>query len=596
MVAFAMQGRSAVGILLLIAVLLGTSPYYVQPVEAEFFAKNISNNPRFSSDPQIAVSGNNLYVIWEDFTPGNWEIFFKRSRDNGVKFSSTINLSDNDEESARPQIAVSDNNVYVVWVDFTRGNYDIMFRASNDNGASFSNTSNLSNNVGERRDPKRSDSPRISASGSNVHVVWVYDDSIFLRTSTDNGTSFGDAISLSRNTTTDGSFARPQIITSNNNLYVVWVDNKEILFRTSNDNGASFGNALNLSAESKNATAPKRSDLPRLAVSDDNVYIVWVDYTPGNYDIMFRASRDNGARFNEVVELSTIAALSDLPYIAASGSHVYVVWDDYNLAEGLDVFLRTSTDNGATFGSLISLIRNTGYALSTPIAVSGNNVYVISSIGNVDIFLRTSTDNAITFSDAINLSNNTGGSSDPNIAVLGENVYVVWEDYETGNAEVFFMALDSNSVRSTGAMMLSTDDESMKVEVTIDRRTLEPEQPILFTMKFLDPTTGEALQHVNYSFTITDENDNVVVKKENLHAHDGTDNQSVTFSNAGSFGLAIDVSGLGIEIPYDTSRGGITSTTLTVVPEFPLGILVVMTAIVAIGVAITRLRNPLLRQ
>jgi hypothetical protein len=594
-----MRGGSAVGILMLISIMLGTSLDYTQTVDAEFFAKNISNTPTFSSDPQIAVSGNNLYVIWEDFTPGNWEIFFKRTRDNGVKFSSTINLSDNDNESARPQIAVSDNNVYVVWVDFTSENYDIMFRASNDSGASFGNTLNLSKNVGDLRDPKRSDPPRISASGNNVHVVWVYDDAVFLKTSTDNGASFGDAINLSRNTATDGSFARPQIVVSDNNLYVVWIDNKEILFRASNDNGASFGNTVNLSAESKNATAPKRSDLPRIAISDDNVYIVWVDYTPGNYDIMFRASSDNGASFNEVIELSTIAALSDLPHIAASGNHVYVIWDDYNLAEGLDVFLRASTDNGATFGSLTSLIRNTGYTTSTPVAVSGNNVYVISSIGNVDIFLRTSTDNGITFDDAINLSNNVGGSSDPNIAVSGENVYVVWEDYETGNAEVFFVALDSNNVssnaRNVGPMMLSTDNESMKVEVTVDRRTLEPELPTLFTMQFLDPATGEALQHVNYSFTITDENNNVIVKRENLHAHNGMDNQSVTFSSVGSLELAIDVSGVGIEMPYDTSHSGTTSTTLTVVPEFPLGILAMMTAVVAIAVVITRFKNPLLR-
>ncbi|MGH9910800.1 MAG: hypothetical protein ACRD32_09180, partial [Nitrososphaerales archaeon] len=29
-----------------------------------------------SSDPQLAVSGNNVYVVWEDYTPGNPDIFF----------------------------------------------------------------------------------------------------------------------------------------------------------------------------------------------------------------------------------------------------------------------------------------------------------------------------------------------------------------------------------------------------------------------------------------------------------------------------------------------------------------------------------------
>ena len=31
--------------------------------------------------PQIAVSGNNVYVVWTDKTPGNFDILFKRSTD-----------------------------------------------------------------------------------------------------------------------------------------------------------------------------------------------------------------------------------------------------------------------------------------------------------------------------------------------------------------------------------------------------------------------------------------------------------------------------------------------------------------------------------
>ena len=36
--------------------------------------KNLSNNAFFSSRPAMAISGNNVYVVWDDDTPGNNEI------------------------------------------------------------------------------------------------------------------------------------------------------------------------------------------------------------------------------------------------------------------------------------------------------------------------------------------------------------------------------------------------------------------------------------------------------------------------------------------------------------------------------------------
>src|SRR5438270_12301037 len=85
------------------------------------------------------------------------------------------------------------------------------------------------------------------------------------------------------------------------------------------------------------------------------------------------------------------------------------------------------------------------------IAVSGSNVYVVwgmssgnnynnkSGTGNSNIFFRSSTDNGTTFGNAINLSHdNNGTSSSPKIAVSGSNVYVVWSDSITGNGYIYY--------------------------------------------------------------------------------------------------------------------------------------------------------------
>ena len=46
---------------------------------------NLSYNNGSSFNPQLVATGDsNVYVVWEDDTPGNSDIFFSRSTDGGV--------------------------------------------------------------------------------------------------------------------------------------------------------------------------------------------------------------------------------------------------------------------------------------------------------------------------------------------------------------------------------------------------------------------------------------------------------------------------------------------------------------------------------
>ena len=41
---------------------------------------NLSNNAGFSGFPAIAILGNNLHVVWQDDTPGNFDICKEKYR------------------------------------------------------------------------------------------------------------------------------------------------------------------------------------------------------------------------------------------------------------------------------------------------------------------------------------------------------------------------------------------------------------------------------------------------------------------------------------------------------------------------------------
>lgn len=96
----------------------------------------------------IAVSENNAYVLWWDNKTGNWEIFFRASQDNGKTFGDEINLSNDTTRSDDGSIAAQGNSVYVTWWDTNNqtGLREPVFIASNDNGNTFGERVVLSGN------------------------------------------------------------------------------------------------------------------------------------------------------------------------------------------------------------------------------------------------------------------------------------------------------------------------------------------------------------------------------------------------------------------------------------------------------------------
>src|SRR5215204_1862612 len=436
-----------------LANLMPPPPADAQP-SATSSSQNLSNNPGNSTDAQIAVHQNNIYVVWSDATTGNGDIYFKRSVDNGTNFGSTENLSNNPGNSTDAQIAVHQNNIYVVWSDATTGNGDIYFKRSVDNGTTFDEVENVStNNTGS------SSYPQISTVGSNVYVAWIDttpgDNEIFFRHSNNTGESFRGAKELSKTLSVDGEYALfPRISAVGSNVYVVWQDkvsgNYEIFLRESNDGGNIFSGVKNLS---RNNTGDSIS--PRVASSGNNVYVVWTDHEPGKSEIFLRASNDNAATFGGIKNVSWSDGDSYDPKIAVAGNgSVYVLWEDSSFRDfTFDLIFRASDNAADTFQNKVNIGRYVGeIADHGQIASTGNNIFVIWSEAPrysypplYKIFLEASRDSGKSFDDAINLSPGPGNSIDPQIAVSEENrtVFVVWSEVTNGNSEIQFVKIEN---------------------------------------------------------------------------------------------------------------------------------------------------------
>jgi hypothetical protein len=309
---------------------------------------NLSNSTGNSYLPKIAVySGDknqsykdSIYVIWTDNTTGNGDIYFKRSSDNGTSFGNIENLSNDNGNSYEPQIAVSENNVYVVWTDNTTGNGDIYFKRSSDNGTSFGSTQNLGTNQG------KSSGAQMAVHKNNVYVIWSDDTTgngdIYFKASLDNGTKFGGRKVLAKN---NGSSFEPQIAVSPNNIiHAVWQDDTpydrqqengasvNVLFRVSNNSGSVFANRNTIGKDvGYSSEFAKIATMPggRYGAMINDAYVVWSEILTGTFEVFFQKIIKNGTVLSDPINLSDNDGDSIKPGIAvASTGSVYVAWSD----------------------------------------------------------------------------------------------------------------------------------------------------------------------------------------------------------------------------------------------------------------------------
>jgi hypothetical protein len=184
---------------------------------------------------QAISQGDNLYILWEHDTvanngQGDHYILFKRSTDNGKTFGETTSLYHSSPLcTAYPHMAVEGSNVYVMWEG---GDGNVLFKASNDDGTSFGSTIPLGKGILGSAGTAGyiADGGKVLASGNRAYVVWNDDQfDIILRKSDDGGKRFGDPVNISKNV---AESINPRIAISSDDVYVVWLEDMECAFQS----------------------------------------------------------------------------------------------------------------------------------------------------------------------------------------------------------------------------------------------------------------------------------------------------------------------------------------------------------------------------
>jgi BNR repeat-like domain len=352
-------------------------------------AQRLSWNSGDSQYPIIAVDSlGGLHVVWQDSTPGNNEVYYKRSTDGGASWTTGKRLTWTSTYSHRPVIGVdSSGGLHVFWADDPAGNSEIYCRKSTDGGDTWT---------------------------ASQRLTW----------------------------TAGYSFVPAMAVDSSHHLHVVWSDgtpgNQEIYHKKSTDGGATWTTGQRITWNAGSSINPKIG-----ADSSGNLYVVWQDNTPGSWEVYYAKSTNRGATWTASQRLTWSSGTSGYPIIGIDSSgRLHVVWQG-SVSGNVEAFYRKSTDGGASWTTSRRLSLTSGASVSPVVAVdSSDNLHLVWSDdtpGNAEIYYKKSTDAGATWTANRRLSWTSGYSWEPSLAIdTSGNVHVAWYDNTPGNWEIYY--------------------------------------------------------------------------------------------------------------------------------------------------------------
>jgi hypothetical protein len=331
----------------------------------------------------LTISGNIVHAVWSDERDGNREIYYKRSPDSGISWGPDVRFTNNPLSSWRPCIASNGPVIHIVWGEEEPGNFEIYYKRSTDNGLTWSANTRLTFDSG------RSWAPSMAINGNIIHVVWEEsrngNEEVYYKRSIDAGLTWG---SDTRLTFDSSGTLYPSVAVSGNIVHVVWYDfrtgRRTVFYKRSTDGG------VNWSTDTQLTFAFAESYNPSVGVSGQTVHVAWHDLRDGNEEIYYKRSTDGGISWEQDVRITNTYGISWYPSMAVLSESVHLAWYD-NSDGNYEIYYTRSTNGGTNWQVNTRLTFDTAGSYRPSIAVSDTMVHLIwndSRDGNFEIYYK----------------------------------------------------------------------------------------------------------------------------------------------------------------------------------------------------------------
>lgn len=252
--------------------------------------------------PCLAAERENVHLVWRDNRQNRfiWQIFYRRSTDGGVNWSAEQQLTYATSIKWNPSLAVSNGVVHLVWGDNRDGDWNVYYKRSLDNGVTWGPDIRLTENVFAQQ------WPCVAVDDSLVVVAWSdnedVDGELWCRTSCNRGEVWNEQVRITGGSAQPGLWA-PSLAISGSRIHAVWPDgrdgNFEIYYACSEDFGQNW-------TEFRLTSDSAVSNYPGITVDGTMVHVAWSDFRDSqNGEIYYKRNPtgNTGIRESDAVNL-----------------------------------------------------------------------------------------------------------------------------------------------------------------------------------------------------------------------------------------------------------------------------------------------------
>jgi hypothetical protein len=447
----------------ILLLLFGAGSLGLIEVHAQSGTPSVQNGPTLLSgsattakEPAVTTSadGKWVFVAW---TQGSGGIYFTASSNGGSSFNAPMKISKVKGTTQFPVMASGDGfqsanpgDIYVAWAQSISGTLQIFVASSTNNGSSFAVTQ-VSSHGGI--------TPSLAASGSNVYVSWNQD------------APCGETALNPLNTTTGMGVYDCNMVDMSTNNGVTWTTPVELnpsvggeMQIVATRDAAYAAGDLGYFASFNSTTSSWYGNSTTLTGWSTPLFIFgYYFYDPTNSSV-------NCNTLPNPPPTGCLISYSREPWIAASGSDVYVTWEAVNLSSTTGLYSDygiTSTNGGQTwYPGTCNAVTCPGSQLTTfpPViktpaqeaqfsvskqapdtwepenAAYGSNAFLtVHSLGNQGVYVSSTANNGSTWSKPFEVNSGLKGTSAYGHIFTsdGSNVWVIWGQKISGSSSVW---------------------------------------------------------------------------------------------------------------------------------------------------------------
>jgi BNR repeat-like domain len=327
--------------------------------------------------------------------------------------------------------------VYAAWMQYSGPGVSISLRTSADGGSTWGSAKALCASCGKGQ----YDITLATSSSGAVYATYMQGNHISFTRSTDHAATWSAPLKISAGTWAD----KPWMTTGANgqDIYVMWASHGNVDVTSSHDAGLSFSTPVQITNESGIYYYPNGGTV----LPNGTAVIVASEYPEkGNNTkltgpiniVAFRSTNGGGSWQRTVVDtLNTGAtyATSSVTTVASDTSGTLLLLYSGSTSVGANgrVYVRRSTDSGATWSGPVEMTTSAGGADATQVAAAGKAAgqFVITWMdkrgGGWNVWERQSADGGVSWSADAKVSDATSGAPYKTTAGFG----TPYGDYDT---------------------------------------------------------------------------------------------------------------------------------------------------------------------